>query len=129
MLATGAGEVVGTGTLTSGILGVGSGQTATANAINITATDNTSAILRVAGNSAGSTLNVGAGGITASGGAIQGAKALGTKQYFSAGTDWHWVEGASQEDSYNAVPGPVTPPVQNAVLALKRNSGGTQRTA
>ena len=66
---------------------------------------------------------------TATGGAIQWAKALGTKQYFSAGTDWHWVDGDSQEDSYNAAPGPVTPPVQNAVLALKRNSGGTQRTA
>ena len=62
------------------------------------------------------------------GGIVQWAKALGTKQYFSAGTDWHWVEGDSQEDSYNAAPGPVVPPVQNAVLALKRVSGGTQRS-
>jgi outer membrane receptor protein involved in Fe transport len=62
------------------------------------------------------------------GGVVQWAKALGTKQYFSAGTDWHWVDGDSQEDSYNPAPGPVVPPVQNAVLALKRVSGGTQRS-
>jgi outer membrane receptor protein involved in Fe transport len=59
---------------------------------------------------------------------VQWAKALGTKQYFSAGTDWHWVEGESQEASYNAAPGPVVPPVQNAILALNRASGGTQRS-
>jgi outer membrane receptor protein involved in Fe transport len=64
----------------------------------------------------------------ATGGVIQWAKALGTRQYFSAGTDWHWVDGDSEEDSYNAAPGPVTPPVQNAILALRRVSGGTQRT-
>ena len=64
----------------------------------------------------------------AAGGVIQWAKALGTRQYFSAGTDWHWVEGDSQEDSFNAAPGPVVPPIQGAVLALKRVSGGTQRS-
>ena len=64
-------NILGTATLTSGILGVGSGQIVTVNAINITATDTTSAILRIAGNSAASTLNIGAGGITASGGEIQ----------------------------------------------------------
>ena len=64
-------DVLGTATVNSGILGVGSGQTATVNAINITATDTTSALVRIAGNTAGSTLNVGAGGITASGGNIQ----------------------------------------------------------
>ena len=62
------------------------------------------------------------------GGIVQWAKALGTKQYFSAGTDLRWVDGDSQEDAYNAVPGAVVPPVQNAVLALKRVSGGTQRS-
>ena len=62
------------------------------------------------------------------GGIVQWAKALGTRQYFSAGTDWHWVDGDSQEDGYNPAPGPVVPPVQNAVLALKRVSGGTQRS-
>ena len=63
--------IAGTATVNRGILGVGSGQTGTANAINITATDTTSALVRVAGNSGTSTLNVGAGGITASGGEIQ----------------------------------------------------------
>jgi outer membrane receptor protein involved in Fe transport len=65
---------------------------------------------------------------TATGGMVQWSKALGTRQYFSAGTDWHWVDGDSQEDSYNPAPGPVTPPLQGSVLALKRVSGGTQRT-
>ncbi len=62
------------------------------------------------------------------GGAVQWAKALAGANYLSAGVDWRWVDGDSQEDGYNAAPGPVTPPVQNAVLALKRVSGGTQRS-
>jgi outer membrane receptor protein involved in Fe transport len=62
------------------------------------------------------------------GGAVQWAKALAGSNYLSAGVDWRWVDGESQEDSYNAVPGPVTPPVQSSVLALKRVSGGTQRS-
>jgi outer membrane receptor protein involved in Fe transport len=61
------------------------------------------------------------------GGMVQWSKALGGANYFSAGTDWHWVDGDSQEGAYNAVPGPVTPPTQQAVLALQRVSGGTQR--
>jgi outer membrane receptor protein involved in Fe transport len=64
----------------------------------------------------------------AAGAAVQWAKALAFSNYLSAGADWRWVDGDSQEDSYNAAPGPVTPPVQNAVLALKRVSGGTQRS-
>jgi fibronectin-binding autotransporter adhesin len=63
--------VTNTATLVQGVLGVGSNHTATINAVNITATNTTSAFLRVAGNSAASTLNIGAGGITASGGDIQ----------------------------------------------------------
>jgi autotransporter-associated beta strand protein len=63
--------VTGTGTINSGILGVASSHTATVNAVNITATNTTSAILRIAGSGGPSTLNVGAGGITASGGEIQ----------------------------------------------------------
>jgi outer membrane receptor protein involved in Fe transport len=59
---------------------------------------------------------------------VQWAKALAGSNYLSAGLDWRRVDGDSQEDSYNAAPGPVTPPVQNAVLALKRVSGGTQRS-
>jgi autotransporter-associated beta strand protein len=54
-------------TLQNGILGVGSGNTATLNAVNM----GTGTILRIAGNSAASTLNIGPGGITASGGEIQ----------------------------------------------------------
>ena len=64
----------------------------------------------------------------AGGAMVQWGKALGSWNYFTAGTDYRWVDGDSQEDSYNAAPGPVTPPVQNAVLALQRVSGGTQRS-
>jgi outer membrane receptor protein involved in Fe transport len=63
------------------------------------------------------------------GGSVQWAKAFGLKNYFSAGTDLRWVRGDSQEDSFNAAPGPVTPPTQNAILALQRVSGGTQQSA
>ena len=62
------------------------------------------------------------------GGMVQWGKAFGSKNYFSAGTDWHWVEGESQEASFNAAPGVVVPPTQNAILALQRASGGTQRS-
>ena len=58
--------VTGTATVNNGVLGVSSGSTATANAVHITG-----GILRIAGNTAASTLNVGPGGITASGGEIQ----------------------------------------------------------
>ncbi|HWF83539.1 MAG TPA: TonB-dependent receptor [Vicinamibacterales bacterium] len=61
------------------------------------------------------------------GGMVQWSKALNGSNYFSAGTDWHWVDGDSQEGSYNAAPGAVVPPTQRAVLALQRVSGGTQR--
>jgi autotransporter-associated beta strand protein len=63
--------VLGTGTINSGILGVASLHTATVNAINITSPPGSNGILRIAGNGGDSTLNVGAGGITASGGEIQ----------------------------------------------------------
>ena len=62
------------------------------------------------------------------GSAAQWGKALAPNNYLSAGFDWRWVDGDSNEDSYNAAPGPVTPPTQGAVLALKRVSGGTQRS-
>ena len=63
--------VLGTATLTSGVLGVGSGQTGTINTVNITSAPGSNGILRIAGNTAASTLNVGGGGVTASGGEIQ----------------------------------------------------------
>jgi len=58
---------------------------------------------------------------------VQWSKAIGGSNFFSAGTDWRWVDGDSHEDSYNAAPGPVTPPTQGSVLALQRVSGGTQQ--
>ncbi len=62
------------------------------------------------------------------GGMLQWSKVVGSKNFVSAGSDLHWVDGDSQEANYNAVP-PVTSPVQAAVLALNRVSGGTQRSA
>lgn len=61
----------GTATLQSGVLGVASTNSATVNAINITGAPGSGAILRIAGSGGASTLNVGSGGITASGGEIQ----------------------------------------------------------
>jgi outer membrane receptor protein involved in Fe transport len=66
---------------------------------------------------------------TGVGGTAQWAKALGTSNYVSAGTDWHYVDGDSQEASFNAAPGSVTPPTQGAILAFNRISGGTQKSA
>jgi autotransporter-associated beta strand protein len=61
--------IAGTATLTSGVLGAGSGTTATMNAVVITSPVNT--ILRVAGSSAATTLTIGSGGILAAGGEFQ----------------------------------------------------------
>ena len=58
--------VTGTATLNQGVLGVSSGSTSTVNALNMTG-----GIFRIAGNTASSVMNIGAGGITASGGDIQ----------------------------------------------------------
>ena len=58
--------VTGQATVQNGILGVASGNTANVNSIVMSG-----GIVRVAGNSAPSTLNVGVGGITASGGTIE----------------------------------------------------------
>jgi autotransporter-associated beta strand protein len=63
--------VLGTATVNSGILGIPSGHTATVNAINLTSAPGQNGIVRVGANSADSILNVGPGGITASGGDIQ----------------------------------------------------------
>ncbi|WP_367873251.1 beta strand repeat-containing protein [Luteolibacter sp. Populi] len=60
--------VTGTGTVNNGILGVASAHTATVESVVMTSADS---ILRVAGGSALSTMNVGSGGITASGGDVQ----------------------------------------------------------
>jgi iron complex outermembrane receptor protein len=51
------------------------------------------------------------------GGMAQWSKALGTKHYFSIGTDWRWVDGDSLEQVMN---GTSTAVINN------RTSGGTQ---
>jgi len=53
------------------------------------------------------------------GGMVQWSRALGTKHYFSAGTDLRWVDGDSEENGLDAVTG--------TTVTLIRNSGGTQR--
>jgi outer membrane receptor protein involved in Fe transport len=52
------------------------------------------------------------------GGMVSWSKSF-SKNLFQAGTDWHWVQGESQEDGLNATNG--------LTVNLKRASGGTQR--
>jgi outer membrane receptor protein involved in Fe transport len=52
---------------------------------------------------------------------VQWSRALGTKQYFSAGSDIRWVDGDSEENGLDALTG--------TQVTLMRNSGGTQRNA
>jgi outer membrane receptor protein involved in Fe transport len=63
------------------------------------------------------------------GGTVQWSKALGARNLFSAGGEWRWVDGDSQEDAYvPAVPTVIIPPVtQQATLSVQRVSGGTQQ--
>jgi iron complex outermembrane receptor protein len=65
----------------------------------------------------------------AAGTMVQWSRAIGRRNFFSAGFDWRRVDGDSVEDLYVAAPGPVTPPTQLAILSGLRNSGGTQRSA
>src|SRR5919197_658762 len=63
------------------------------------------------------------------GGMTQWSKALGRKNAFSAGVDWRWVDGESQEDAFVAsVPIAISGVTQAATLSVRRFSGGTQRT-
>ena len=49
------------------------------------------------------------------GGIVQWSKALGGAHVFSAGTDWRWVDGDSQEDTFAAAtPAIIIPPVTRA---------------
>ena len=57
---------------------------------------------------------------TSVGGMAQWSRALGTKQYFTAGTDFRWLDGDSQENGLDATTG--------TQITLKRVSGGTQRS-
>src|SRR6185295_18498312 len=66
-------------------------------------------------------------------------KTIGTRNVFSAGGDWRWVDGDSQEDAYvAAVPTAIVPfpggcppglpcGTQQATLSVQRVSGGTQQ--
>ena len=63
------------------------------------------------------------------GGMVQWSRSFGFKNVLSGGADWRWVDGDSNEDSYNAPAGvPIVPPTAPTVLALTRVSGGTQRS-
>lgn len=54
------------------------------------------------------------------GGMLQWRRAVGTRNVFTAGGDFRWVDGDSEEDGLDAVRGQT--------VTLKRVSGGTQRT-
>ncbi|MBI1873694.1 MAG: TonB-dependent receptor [Acidobacteria bacterium] len=54
------------------------------------------------------------------GGMVQWSKGFAGRHYVSAGTDWRWVDGDSNEDGLDAVTG--------TQVTLKRVSGGTQRS-
>jgi outer membrane receptor protein involved in Fe transport len=54
------------------------------------------------------------------GGMLQWSRAVGTRHLVTAGTDWRWVDGDSNEDGRDAVTG--------LTFNLKRISGGTQRS-
>jgi iron complex outermembrane receptor protein len=49
----------------------------------------------------------------------QWSKALPGRQYFTAGLDWRWVDGNSNEDSFNQT---------TELVTLRRISGGTQQS-
>jgi outer membrane receptor protein involved in Fe transport len=54
------------------------------------------------------------------GGMVQWSRALGTKNLFTAGTDWRWVDGDSQDTALDAQRG--------ATPITLRVAGGTQRS-
>ena len=59
----------------------------------------------------------------------QWSKSLSASNVFSAGTDFRWVDGDSEEDAYvAAVPTVIVGVVQKATLTTQRVSGGTQRS-
>ena len=63
------------------------------------------------------------------GGMAQWTKVVGGSQLFSAGTDWRWVDGDSQEDAFVAtIPTSVQGVTQQATLSVQRVSGGTQQS-
>lgn len=64
------------------------------------------------------------------GGMAQWTRSFGRANVFSAGTDFRWVDGDSQEDAYVAsVPTSIAGVTQAATLSVRRISGGTQQTS
>jgi outer membrane receptor protein involved in Fe transport len=57
---------------------------------------------------------------TSVGGMAQWSRAFGLRHYFSAGADFRWVDGDSEEDALD--------PVRGQTVTLHRVSGGTQRS-
>lgn len=57
---------------------------------------------------------------TGVGGMAQWSRTIGGKQFFTAGMDWRWVDGDSEENALDAVTG--------TRVTLSRISGGTQRS-
>ena len=63
------------------------------------------------------------------GGMAQWQRVFGTKQAFTLGTDYRWVEGESQESAYVAsTPAAFDGVTQAATLSVQRYSGGSQRS-
>ena len=63
------------------------------------------------------------------GGMAQWSKALGSRNAFSAGFDFRWVDGESQEAAYvAAVPTAIVGVTQAATLSVQRFSGGSQQS-
>jgi outer membrane receptor protein involved in Fe transport len=58
---------------------------------------------------------------TGVGGMVQWSRAFRNTQFFSAGADWRWVDGDSEENGLDALTG--------TQVVLNRVSGGTQRSA
>lgn len=63
------------------------------------------------------------------GSSLQWTRVFGTRHVVSAGADYRWVDGDSEEDAYvAAVPTVIDGVTQQARLNLRRISGGTQRS-
>ncbi len=54
------------------------------------------------------------------GSSVQWSRAFGTRQFFTAGSDWRWVDGDSREDALD--------PITGTQVTLNRISGGTQQS-
>jgi outer membrane receptor protein involved in Fe transport len=57
---------------------------------------------------------------TGAGGMAQWSRGIGARQFFTAGIDWRWVDGDSEENGLDALTG--------TQVTLARISGGTQRS-